>query len=258
VLRVSLSVAVLASVVALAACGEQEEPATTAPRPSCVPRNEGHQRICGLAPPSRSVDGGTAHKLSTVMGDSFWVVLPDALSTGVVAVPAIPLAVNAGLTTAPPRAAADQYCAGFPRCEATAVDRAGALTRWDDASGSIRDLGVTTVDLGQWTLVMLEPDAARAERVARALRWHDDEDGYPRVRGAVDTESAGVSLWVADVLIDVVPGCDTGPDLQLHPPDTVPGGRWCAGGHTVDVSFADGPRLKLLHEAVRIERSAVS
>jgi hypothetical protein len=250
--RVTLPIAVLASVAGLIACGDEEPVATTAPRPACVPRDDRHQRICGLAPPSRRVEGGTAYKLTPVLGDSFWVVLPDDFPAGAVAVPAVPLAVNAGLTTAGARAAAEQSCAGFPRCEAIVVDRDGALTRWDDASGSIRDLEVTTVDLGGWTLVMLEPDAARAARIAGALRWHLDEDRYPRVTGAVETGSAGVWLWVADVLIDVVPGCDSGPELQRHPPDTVAGGRWCEDGRSVDVSFASRPRLDRLHEALRI------
>jgi hypothetical protein len=302
--RTSVSVALLASFAALAAmlsaCDAERagapaapsvasrdlppdaEPATHA-RPTCVPRGESHARICGLAPPRRRVAEGTAYKLTTVAGESFWLVIPDGLAppAGVVAVPKVPIRVNAGLTTAPAPAAADRYCDDFPECEATVIDRvavpSGVMTRWDDASGTIRDLEVTTVDLGPWSLVMLEPDAAHAERVARALRWTVDEDRYPRAvstdRGVpVDVDWAGVTLWVAHleagdeyVLIEIVPGCDlstkqpdlggadAGPDLDLHGPGTVDSGQWCADRrYYVGVSFAKPTQLQLLHEHLRI------
>jgi hypothetical protein len=257
--------------------------AATQARPACVPRGGSHARICGLAPPRRRVDEGTAYKLTTVAGESLWVSLPDELAapSGVVAVPRVPIRVNAGLTTAPAPEAADRYCDGFPECEVTVVDRvavpSGVMTRWDDASGTIRDLDVTTVDIGQWTLVMLEPDATRAERVARALRWSVDDDRYPRVvstdRGVpVDVDWAGVALWAPDpaaqdayLVIEIVPGCnlstkqpdlggsDPGPDLELYEPDTVKGGRWCADDrYSVDVIFAARPQLELLHENLTV------
>jgi hypothetical protein len=302
--RTSVSVALLTSVavlgVMLSACdGERAgvppassvasrdlppdaEPATQA-RPACVPGGESHARICALAPPRRRVDEGTAYKLTTVAGESFWAVLPDELGppSGVVAVPGVPIRVNADLTSAPAREAADRYCHDFSECEVTVVDRvavpSGVMTRWDDASGTIRDLDVTTVDLGQWTLVMMEPDPTRAERVSRALLWSVDQDRYPRVvsteRGVpVDVDWAGVSVWVPDLeardeylLIEIVPGCglstkqpdlggrDARPDLELHEPDTVDGGRWCADGrYSVDVSFVERPQLELLHENLTI------
>jgi hypothetical protein len=207
-MRTSVLVALLTSVAALAvmfsACDAERagvppapsgagrdlppdaEPATQ-PRPACVPRGASRARICALAPPRRRVDDGTAYRLTTVAGESFWVVIADelALPSGVVAVPGVPIRVNAHLTTNPAREAADRYCDDFHDCEVTVVDRlavpSGVMTRWDDASGTIRDLDVTTVDLGQWTLVMMEPDATRAERLARALRWSLDDDRYPRV-----------------------------------------------------------------------------
>jgi hypothetical protein len=303
-MRTSVLVALLTSVAALAvmfsACDAERagvppapsgagrdlrpdaEPATQ-PRPACVPRGESHARICALAPPRLRVDEGTAYKLTTVAGESFWVVLPDELAppSGVVAVPGVPIRVHADLTTVPAREAADRHCDNFHDCEVTVVDRvampSGVMTRWDDASGTIRDLNVTTVDLGQWTLVMMEPDATHAERVARALRWSLDDDQYPRVASTdravpVDVDWAGVTLWIPDLeaqdeylLIEIVPGCerstkqpdlgasDTRPDLELHEPDTVDGGRWCADGrYSVDVSFVERPQLKLLHENLRI------
>jgi hypothetical protein len=234
------------------------------------------------------VEQGSAYKLTTIAGESFWVVLPDELGrpTAVVAIPSAPIAVNAkiginaGLTTAPAREAADRSCDGFRECEVTVVDRlalpSGVMTRWDDASGMIRDLEVTTVELGHWTLVMLEPDATRAEQVARALRWSVDEDRYPRVvsanrQAAVNVDWAGLALWIQiegqdeHILIDVIPGCalsskqpdlggyDARADLELHPPDSADGGRWCADGHySVDVYFVEQPQLELLHERLKV------
>lgn len=190
--------------------------------------------------------------------------------------------VKAGLTTAPAREAADRYCDDFPECEPIVVTReklpSGAvLTRWDDASGTIEDLEVTTVDFGPWTLVMQEPDAALAERVARVLSWSVDEDGYPRLASTdpevpLDDDWAYVLLWVPNPerqgeyhLIEVIPGCeistkepdlggsDAEPELEFHPPDTVEGGRWCVDGrYWVDVAFIERPRLELLHDRLRI------
>ena len=267
-MRTSVSVALLASVAALSAC--DAERAGAPPARACIPRGESHARICGLTPPRRRVDDGTAHKLTTVAGESFWVVIPDALapSAGAVAVPKVPTRVNAHLTTAPAREAADRYCADFHECAVTVVERvavpSGVMTRWDDASGTIRDLEVTTVDLGHWTLVMLEPDAARAERVARVLRWRVDADRYPRVvstdRGVpVDVDWAGVDLWVPGreahdeyVLIEIVPGCELSakrPDLGGS--DARPDGRrWCAAGRYA-VDSALGRSFRVLRDRGR-------
>jgi hypothetical protein len=260
---------VTALVLALSACQSEEEepvPARTESGPSCVPST------CGLAPPHRRDEDGSAYKLTAITGESFWVVLPDELAatSGVVAVPKVPVRVNANLTTAAPRKAADRFCEGFPACKPVAVDGERSPTRWDDASGSIRDLGVTTLDLGTWTLVLAEPDAARAERVARAITARIDADGYPHLTSTdpavpLDADWAGVSLWLREVLIDVIPGCalarkdpalggaDAGPELELHEPETVRGGSWCAGGrYWVDVTFADRRTLERLHETLRV------
>jgi hypothetical protein len=52
----------------------------TRPRPACVPRGESQARICGIAPPRRCVDEGTAYKLTAVAGEGFCVVLTDELA----------------------------------------------------------------------------------------------------------------------------------------------------------------------------------
>jgi hypothetical protein len=317
------SVALIASVAALAvilpACGSEEAsvpPAqsvatetspsgdlapdagpTTEGEAACVPRGHGHERICALAPPHRRVQGGSAYKVTTISGEGFWVVLPDELapSSGVVAVPGVPIRGKAHLTTASARDAADRYCDGFRRCEPAVVNReavpAGVLTRWDDASGMISDLGVTTVDLAPWTLVLPELDAGPAERVARGLSWSVGEDGYPRLASTdpevpVDADWADVVLWVPNLgtegkhhFIRVIPGCelsvkepglggsDAAADLQLldvvedppdtREPDTVEGGRWCVDGrYWVEVTFAERPRLELFHAKLRVVASA--
>jgi hypothetical protein len=297
----------LVVVVGLSACGSEEAGVppghsvaseapgpTTEGEPACVPHGNGHARICGLAPPQRRVPEGTAYKVAAITGDSFWVVLPDELapSSGVVAVPGVLNPFRAYVTTAPDREAADSYCHGFPACEPVVVDRegvrAGVLTRWDDASGMIRDLGVTTVAFGSWTLVIPDLDAGPAERVARRLTWSVGEDGYPRLSSTdpevpVDTDWAEVVLWVPDRetagehhRIRVLPGCElareaalesfvVSPDLQLvvigydgGPGREAPvvGGRWCVDGHYgVEVTSAERPRLELLHAKLRIVRS---
>jgi hypothetical protein len=90
------------------------------------------------------VEEGTAHKIAIAAGESFWVVLPEKLApaSGVVAVPGVPIRVNAHVTTAPAHEAADRFCDDFSACDATVVDRvtvpSGVMTRWDDASGPSR------------------------------------------------------------------------------------------------------------------------
>ena len=289
--RASLLPAAAALVVSVSACAEQAtappaartdqtEPVNTG-APTCVPHGSGHARVCGLAPPQRNVPGGAAHKATTITGESFWVTLSDEVASEarVMAVPGVPIRVNAGLTTAAPRAAADRYCDEFPECKPIVVSRRelrsrGVLSRWDDESRTIEDLEVTTLDIGRWTLVISEPDPALAERIARRLRWSIDEDGYPRAASTkrdvhLDGDWAGVTLWVPDAdrqgehyLIDVIPGCDlsakkpdlggsedSGSQLERHRY----GGRWCVDGrYWVDVAFIEPSRLELLHEKLTI------
>lgn len=252
------------------------------PKTACV-QEQNHSSICGLKPPARRVEGGEAYKVTTVLGESFWVILPDELisTAEVVAIPGVPAPVAAGLSTATARQVADWECGDFPSCKPEAVTReelpSGAvLTRWEDASGTILDLDLTTLELGTWTLELSHPDARLAERFARALKAEVDEDGYPRLASTdpevrLHADWDRVVLWVPspgtreDHQIEVIPGCeltekepdlggaDAGPELELHEPDTVAGGHWCVEGrYWVDVAFVDRPRLARFHQRLRI------
>jgi hypothetical protein len=232
-------------------------------------------------PPTGRVAGGIGFKLTNVVGESFWVVLPDELvadAGAVVAASVSPLGLApTGLTIESVRTAADHYCGDFPACEPEAVSReslpnGGTLTRWDDRSGTIKDLEVSTVALGLWNLVIHHPDAALARRIARAVRVSVDKDLFPRIESAhpgvpVHADWTEMFLWVPAPeagehhLIEVLPGCDLeskepglggrnpGPELELHEADEVAGGRWCERGrYWVDISFEITPgRLELFH-----------
>jgi hypothetical protein len=129
---------------------------------------------------------------------------------------------------------------------------------------------------------MAAPAARLAERVGRAITSRVDADGYPRLASTdpavpLHYDWADVQLWVPDSqsdgehhLIHVIPGCelttkepedlgasDAGPELELHEPDGVKGGRWCIDGrYWVDVAFVERPRLGLFHEKLRIVPAA--
>lgn len=281
----------LAAVCSLlaASCGGSTSDATQSAQPAktaCVQLQD--TGVCGLVPPSRRVDDGEAHKLTTVLGDSFWLILPDELApaTEVVAVPGIPARVPAGVSTATARQMADRQCGNdFPSCKPETVTRetlpSGAiLTRWEDASGTLLDFDLTTLELGTWTLQISHPDARLAERFARALQSSVDEDGYPRLTSAdpelpLHADWANVLVWVSSPgspekhhHIEVIPGCefstkdpalggsDAGPELEFHEQGPASSGRWCVDGrYWVDVAFIDKPRLTCFHRKLRIVRS---
>jgi hypothetical protein len=231
------------------------------------------------------VDAGTAYKVTTVLGESFWVILPDELTptAEVVAVPGVPARVNAGLSTATARQVADWECGeDFPSCKPVALTRealpSGAvLTRWEDKSETILDLELSTLELETWTLELSHPDARLAERLARALKSSVDEDGYPRLTSTdpevpLHADWDSVRLWVAGPeaqkerhQIEVIPGCDftaktpylggsdAGPGLAFHEQGPASSGRWCVDGrYWVDVAFIDRPQLERFHQKLRI------
>jgi hypothetical protein len=139
---------------------------TTQPNAACAPGGDrGEPPFCGIAPAGARTDTGSAVRVTTVTGEAFWLVLPHD-RTRLVAVQGVPVRLDelastpmTALTTAEPRRAADRYRADFPACRAVAVEREvfsnrAVVTRWDDASGTLRDLDVTTARLGRWTLVL--------------------------------------------------------------------------------------------------------
>jgi hypothetical protein len=219
---------------------------------ACAPSQERSELFCGIAPPAARTDGGSVVRVMTVTGEAFWILLPNKRAR-VVALQGVPVRIDGlastpipGLTTANPRRAADRYCADFPACEPIVIERELApndavVLRWDDASGTLRDLAVTTARFGPWTLVLrghMEP----AKRIARSLEWQAGRNGFLRV----SVTEAGVVLdedW-ADVLLrvapagqqtsyglQITPGChltskepdlggdDVGPELERFPPD---------------------------------------
>ena len=280
----------LAAVCSLlaASCGGSTSDATQPAQPAktACTREQDHFSACGLLPPTRRVDRGEAYKLTTVLGESFWLILPDELAPAieVVAVPGVPGRVSAGLSTATARQIADRQCGyDFPSCKPETVTREklpnnAILTRWEDASGTILDFDLTTLELGVWTLEISHPDARLAEHFARALQLSVDEDGYPRLATA-DPEVPLDADWDYIVFfvpspgklanyhqIEVIPGCefsekepaldggsDVGPELEFHEQGPASSGSWCIDGrYWVNVAFIDKPRLVRFHKKLSI------
>jgi hypothetical protein len=235
-------------------------------------------------PPTRQVDAGTAYKVTTVLGESYWVILPDELTptAELIAIPGVPARVSAGLSTATAQQVADRRCGeDLPSCKPEAVTReelpSGAiLTRWEDTSGTLLDLDLSTLELGTWTLAISHSDARLAERFAQALQSSVDEDGFPRL-ASIDPEAPlhadwdYVVLWVRTPSapqahqIEVIPGCDfsaktpdlggsdAGPGLEFHEQGPASSGSWCVDGrYWVHVAFIDRPRLERFHQQLRI------
>jgi hypothetical protein len=157
------------------------------------------------------------------------------------------------------------------------LENGGQLTRWTDAGGMMRDFGLTTVRIGEWTLSLYEGTDAVRETIASGLTWHIDPEGFIQLASsdpqvALDSDWAEVFVFVRDPalqdyynLLEILPGCrladkqpdlggsNAGPRLQVHKEDEAPGGSWCAGGRFwVDASWADGDRLRDLYGKARI------
>jgi hypothetical protein len=247
---------------------------------------EGGSRF--LRPPHGTIGSEAAYKLTTVVGETFWLVLPKELSGGDVFVsPSASIFVHGaispriGLTAATLQEVAQRYCGGVQGCRPEAIAHeslanGGQLTRWTDAGGANRIFELTTVRFGDWTLSLSEGSAALAEEIARGLTWHEDREGFiqltssnPRV--SVNRDWAEMYAYVRDPVrrdynvLEILPGCrlaekqpdlggsNAGPTLELHEPDVVSGGKWCDNGRFwIDASWADGQRLRELYEKVRV------
>jgi len=275
-----------------------EPPPATVPTTTVVPLQpptpsfSALARAAGIAGVRRDGSEETAIKVVALDGTAFWVVLPD----DVPAVPDLQIVATAGVAA---RGAVS------PRSYVTSLAGPAVAAGWcrDDPSGQCREAGVLaqrvlgngavfthwalplsepfiTVELGSWTLVLEGGSAAGNERIATALVWAVDRDGYLRLRSAdpeVDVLLAPVQLSAnvtgdpADgIRIIVQDGCGpSGPggpisgDLArftIGPPRRDASaliayiGRWCAAGtHRVEVTTGDAAVVERLYERLRIE-----
>jgi hypothetical protein len=245
-------------------------PGTTSARESCLHvGGQGPSEIddapslCGVVPVARRVEGGTAYRVTTTTGESFWIVMSDALRDGSdpIVVPGVLVAVEgrdahegplADLTTAEPAEAARQACRPQICEERTTilVQSGPTINTWAGEGTE-----VSTVDLGRWTLVLCCEALSVQEQIARAFIW-DDRDDLFLTLGSTDPEVAVSADW-ASVLplvqtssgshtMRILPGCSLGgrdpdlggrsvygPDLDFSPgKDDKPEGqaRWCDDG----------------------------
>ena len=246
---------------------------------------------CGLAPPSRRVEDGTAHKVTTVAGETFWIVVPDALvpsGAGIVALPDVPVRAEStpatprpGLTTARATEVARAACGDSATCEPHPIAReefanGSTFARWQDRSGTV-PLDLATAGFDLWTLSLHGADPESPKQIARDLRWEVDEDLFPRLTSQgsqviVDDDWAGMTLWIPSSagehdyhLLQVIPGCqltmktpdlggsDAGPELQPHGEDGGGGGTWCIRGrYWVQLSFIDQSDVEAFHQSLDI------
>ena len=257
----------------------------------CAPRgagaSDGGCRF--LRPPGATIDGRPAYKLTNIAGDSLWLILPGRTHEGDIYVfPGAPIRLSdgnsprVGLSAAGAEALAIRHCSGMQDCDPEPTDRTslpndGRLTRWADGAGKIRDLGLTTVEFGEWTLSISGGTPAQAELIARALSWRVDRDRFillrtTLARDVVDRELAQMFVLLQDPerhayynLLEVLSGCqlstktpdlggtDADEALDIHEPDTVSGGRWCSGErYWIDAAWVTPDRLRDLFESIEV------
>lgn len=249
----------------------------------CLPDAATKGRACGVAPPTRRTGGHTAHRMTTVAGESFWVMWPDdpAPARKMVAIPRVPLGwlgelgrSHLQVTTDPPHDAVTQLCPSERICEPAPVVRQslpnGAThTGW--RLGPRQAVDVVTVQMGHWTLALREEAESVTEFVAGILRW-DLDRGFLVLESTDPTypvyaDWAGVRILALGnddpYSLTITPGCELSqkrPDLGRADAATglrllrsPPGGEWCAGGrfwvHARDI---DGRALQRLHRELMI------
>jgi hypothetical protein len=266
-------------------------PATSEPGPSApgltaptrpMPSDRVVRGIPGLR---RDVPGGTAVQVITISGDSLWVVLPQGLVDlpKLEVIPDFPLIVKDNsrtprqtLTTTPGETFVTMRCLAAPVCAAVVLVESDVL-----ANGALLQVWSTNTDdpivvvqMDRWTLVLEGPDSALAKRLAGALRWSVDSDGYLFVQSEnfdiVSTDTPGASLVIPatdsqpDIAIRVTPGCDG--DAELRRPPVGPelrqeqnGARWCSNGFAVVIELhgdvPDRTMLSTLHATLHVSGS---
>jgi hypothetical protein len=243
---------------------------------------------CGLIPASVRVEGGTAYRLRAPSGHSFWAVFRDEVRVGsVLAMPDVLMAIRGVpvvenpvaqfFTTEDPRDAVDRSCHGEPECDPQVVEgevlpNGALLQRWEDASGTV-PLDVSTLDLGDW-LAVLEGTRG-VERIARALEWREDEDGFlilsssdPEVSIHHDWSSLRIGIGTNAGFFwgRVLPDChlsekepdlggnDYGPGFTYSPgPGSIsPSARWCTGGYAIDIDGAEVEEARRIYRGLRV------
>jgi hypothetical protein len=253
----------------------------------CLPKRPPDSvTTCGLSPATRRADGGTAYRVTTVAGETLWVVLPDdgGRMRRVVAVPHAPIGwlgepdgSEPQITTAPSADAAARFCEAARACEPTAVTSKAlangtTLTGWRLRPAG-RRVEVVTLQMGIWVLALREDIPQVTEFIAGLLRWRL-EGGFllldsPDPTYPIYEDWAGVRIAIAGdgapYSLTVTPGCglsekrpdvgrpDARPRLQLHRRGGVPGGEWCSGRrYWVEARNLEGASLERLHEGIEI------
>jgi hypothetical protein len=270
----------------------------TPARPGCISFNVSNQgelrdarKECGLLPAELRVEGGAAYRLTAPSGETFWAVFHDDVRVNTVMtmpdvlmrVEGVPIRdnpVGQFFTTDEPREAVRLHCAGEPECDPQVVEsevlpNGAILARWEDRSGTA-PLEVTSVDLGTWLAVLPDHDTSEVtERIARALQWREDEDGYllvsssdPDVSIDHDWSSLRVGIGTNRGFFwgRILPDCrlsekrpdlggnDYGPGLTFGAGTDAfpPSAHWCADGYAVDVDGATLEETELIYRGLQV------
>lgn len=259
----------------------------TEPRRSCIAQaDEEEAPSCGLTPPARRTNDGIGHHVTTVTGESFWILLPEEVvdPNGAVAFPGVLLepafvrTPTAWLSMTEERAFATQFCT--PQCSLAADEFPGGarevdLRYWRDDRGAV-PIELATLSAGEWMVALWPIDEASSQRIAEALTYRVTKEGYllletidDEVRIPDSWSDVTLSAQLADgtrFSLQVSLGCRSSRsnhDASATQIDGVlkmdqDGGNWCyEKQYALDVEFSDRSThedlLEQLHDSVRIE-----
>jgi hypothetical protein len=275
-----------ASTVQVGSGPATSEPGLPAPGLTAPSRTMPSDRLLrGIPGLRRGVPGGTAVQVITISGDSLWVVLPQDLVDlpKLEVIPDFPLIVKENsrtprqtLTTTPGEAFATMRCLAAPVCAAAVLVDSDVLANgaslqvWSTST----DDPIVAVQMDRWTLVLEGPDTALAKRLAGALRWSVDSDGYLFVQSedpdivSADTPGASLVIPATDsqpgIAIRVTPGCDGNvelgrPQVGLELRQEQNGASWCSNGFAVAIELhgdvPDRTVLSTLHATLNVRGS---
>jgi hypothetical protein len=245
-------------------------------------------RFCGVSPPTRRVEQGTAYQLRTGSGEGAWLVVGDDVGiTELIEMPSELVVVDGqykpGVSvffeTASAVEAVGRLCGcgreGLTRIRRDVLPDGSTYERW--AVPSI-EWYADSVERDGWTMAVLPsgPDLlAAAERVARAASWTVGPEGIPALASrdpsvafARDWSTADLHMRGAlgAVQVGVSPGCalsENEPDIGLEDVRTrllyrdvaevsppIGTALWCSNGYVVDVTGTglDRQEAELLYE----------